>query len=354
MIKDLIKEQQPIVYKALVNARKEGRLSHAYLFTGPRGTVKNEAAILLAQSIFCEKQDVLACEHCDTCRRVAEGEHADMMILSGQNQTIKKEDIDRIQKKFSKTALEASGKKVYIIDHLENANASAMNSMLKFLEEPAPDLTAILLCDSIDRILPTILSRCTILPFVPVKASVYYEEAVKEGIAQDDAYFLSRTAGSIRAMHEYLDEKETDDDDLPMSKIYEKAKEMFMQYLNKDGSRDELLIDYNLSIRFQNVSISRKKADGKEKKVSADKKCNMQLLIMFFDLLSMFYHDVILGAEEGPEWYQKAIQEEKKKSSAQVRKLQIAHEERDLCNLTNDLNLIMDQAMFRLEEAENE
>ena len=348
MIKDLIKEQQPIVYKALVNARKEGRLSHAYLFTGPRGTVKKEAAILLAQSIFCEKQDLLACEQCDTCLRVAAGEHADMMFLSGQNETIKKEDIDRIQKKFSKTALEASGKKVYIIDHLENANASAMNSMLKFLEEPAPDLTAILLCDSIDRILPTILSRCTILPFVPVKASVYYQAAV------NDAYFLSRTAGSIRDMHEYLDDKESNDEDLPKSRIYEKAKEMFMQYLNKDGKRDELLIDYSLSIRFQNVSVSRKKADGKDKKVSADKKCNMQLLIMFFDLLSMFYHDVILGTEEGPEWYQKAIQEEKQKSSAQVGKLQIAHEERDLCNLTNDLNLILDQAMYRLEEAENE
>lgn len=354
MIKDLIKEQQPIVYKALENARKEGRLSHAYLFTGPRGTVKKEAAILLAQSIFCEKQDVFACEQCDTCLRVAAGEHADMVFLSGQNQTIKKEDIDRIQRKFSKTALEAGGKKVYIIDHLENANASAMNSMLKFLEEPTPDLTAILLCDSIDRILPTILSRCTILPFVPVPTSVYYAEAVKEGVAEDDAYFLSRTAGSIRDMHEYLEENETDDEDLPKSRIYEKAKEMFMQYLNKDGNRDELLIDYSLSIRFQNVSISRKKTDGKDKKINADKMCSVQLLTMFFDLLSMFYHDAILGTEEGPDWYQKAIQEEKKQSNAQVRKLQIAHEERDLCNLTNDLNLLLDQAMYRLEEAENE
>ena len=104
MIKELLEKQQPIVYRALDNACKTNRISSAYLFTGPYGTPKYEAAVLLAQSILCEKKNGLACEECNTCRRVREGTYADLMILDGKDESISKEMIDGIQEKFSKTA----------------------------------------------------------------------------------------------------------------------------------------------------------------------------------------------------------------------------------------------------------
>ena len=168
MLKDLLKKQQPVVYQALENACRNNRISNAYLFSGPYGTIKHEAAILLAESIFCEKKEGLACEECNTCRRVREGTYGDLIILDGSKKPVSKDDVDSIQERFSRTALENSeGRRVYIIENAETASASAQNSMLKFLEEPGRGVTAILTTDNAARLLPTIISRCTILPFVP-------------------------------------------------------------------------------------------------------------------------------------------------------------------------------------------
>ncbi|MBQ4251725.1 MAG: DNA polymerase III subunit delta, partial [Erysipelotrichaceae bacterium] len=71
MIRDDLQKFQPVVYQVLNNALKNNRLSHCYLFTGPRGTLKLEAAYLLAQSLVCEQpEDGWACEECGSCRRV--------------------------------------------------------------------------------------------------------------------------------------------------------------------------------------------------------------------------------------------------------------------------------------------
>ena len=94
MLKELLKKQQPVVYEALKNAVQEDRISNAYLFTGPYGTIKNEAALLLAESIFCEKQDGLACEECNTCRRIREGLYGDLIVLHGAEKAISKEDVE--------------------------------------------------------------------------------------------------------------------------------------------------------------------------------------------------------------------------------------------------------------------
>ena len=104
MKREMLKKQQPVVYQALENACNSKRISNAYLFSGPYGTPKHEAAILLAQSIFCEKQSGLACGICNNCRRVEEGLYADMVILNGNDKAISKADVDAIQEKFSKTA----------------------------------------------------------------------------------------------------------------------------------------------------------------------------------------------------------------------------------------------------------
>ena len=164
MIKELLKEQQPVVYTTLKHALELDKLAHAYMFSGPAGTMKKEAAYLLAQSLVCSTHG-FACECCDTCKRIAANEFADLKYIDGTTTSIKKEDIVKLQKEFNKTGLETTGKKIYILDHAENATPDALNSLLKFLEEPTNDMTAILIVEQMDRVLPTIISRCQNIPF---------------------------------------------------------------------------------------------------------------------------------------------------------------------------------------------
>ena len=192
-MKEKLRKKQPVAYRILENALLGKTSAHAYLFFGDKGCGKFKSAILLAQSLLCEKEG-FACEKCDVCRRVAENNFSDLIIIDGSIKTIKKEDIMHIQEEFNKTALEATGKKIYILNLVENATADVMNSLLKFLEEPASDVTAILISEQLDKVLPTIVSRCQKIPFrkPPVKEGL--EFARNEDIDELDAYLCSHIA----------------------------------------------------------------------------------------------------------------------------------------------------------------
>ena len=331
MNKEELRKQQPVVYEALRNACMQKRVSGAWLFHGPYGTPKKQAAILLAQSILCQSGEDLACGECSICRRVAEGIHPDVIILDGSQKGISKEEIDGIQERFSRTSLE-NGERVYVILNAENASIAAQNSMLKFLEEPGAGVTAVLTTDQIGRLLPTIISRCTALPFVPLSQEACMEAAIQEGIPEEDAYFLSHTARDTEEIRQLYESDE-----------YGKAMQMFRQFLNADGvPREELLVDYDISYRAQ--GSDRQKA----------KEANMRLLRMFFDLLLMYAEDQIRKEERGPVWYGDLLRSEKKCTEYYADMVILVTQERDRINKYNDLNLLMDQAFCRLEDLEHE
>lgn len=180
-------KQQPIVTQVLSKALLSNRLSHAYLFSGPKNANKLAWAYLLAQSYICTNKDELgfACSTCNECARIEKQLYADLIVIDPNqskpistgmdtlgsskekkvSSSIKKEDIQRIQKQFSQSALESSGKKVYIINDVDKATPEALNSLLKFLEEPNESILAILISDSISNVLPTIVSRCQTIHF---------------------------------------------------------------------------------------------------------------------------------------------------------------------------------------------
>ena len=89
MFKDILREQQPVVYHTLRNALEHNRLAHAYMFSGPSGTPKKETAYLLAQSLVC-RESGFACEVCDTCERIAHNEYADMIYLDGTSVSLRR------------------------------------------------------------------------------------------------------------------------------------------------------------------------------------------------------------------------------------------------------------------------
>lgn len=338
MNKEELKEQQPVVYQALNRACREHRISSAYLFSGPYGTPKYETAVLLAQSIFCEKQDGLACGTCNTCRRVAEGKYTDLIVLDGRGEKgISKEMVDALQERFSKTALEENGQRVYIIRNAENATASAQNSMLKFLEEPGRGITAILTTDNVNAILPTIISRCTVIPFLPVDPSVYYRQAMDKGFKEDQAYFVSHIVKEKEDLDAFWDEEAG-----RPSALYEKAAGMLEQYLNHNMKRDEISVDFERSWTSQ------------DKDASKARKENLVVFRAFFDLLMMYGRDVIRHDAKGPSWYHEAVMKAPGKPEDYAGIIRIASEEKDLCNKFNDLNLVMYQTFFRLEEYNDE
>lgn len=322
MIKDVLKQQQPVVYHTIKNALECNKLAHAYMFSGPNGTPKKEAAYLLAQSVLCDEEG-LACETCDTCVRVMKNEYADMIYLDGTSVSIKKDDIIKLQDEFSKTGLEAKGKKIYIIDHAENATVDALNSLLKFLEEPTNDMIAIFIVESIDRVLPTIVSRCQNIPFTPLNARQCYE-SVKDEMDELDAYILSSL---IRQKQDIVEACESED--------YQHARYVFKEMIER----------YTTSPYQALVFIQTQGFPAKQKKHGK------QSLIYLIDILHLFFKDCMMNNFEVKDtWYQKQIQNILNKQYDCVAILQILMQTKDKLLRSVNLQMLVDQMLYKMKE----
>lgn len=188
-----LKEIQPLVCQMLENSLVKNRVAHAYLFEGERGTGKKEASILLAKSLYCEQLNELnqPCNHCANCRRISSGNHPDVHVIEPDGLSIKKEQIHLLQDEFSKKSVE-SERKVYIIVAAEKMTVQAANSLLKFLEEPLSETTAILITEQSQRILPTIISRCQMITFQPLSSDKVKDRLVDEGVDIQTAMLASQ------------------------------------------------------------------------------------------------------------------------------------------------------------------
>ena len=166
--------QQRIV-RTLRNALSTGKIAHAYLFAGPRGTGKTTMAKLLAKALNCEEGIGKQCNECKNCRAIIEGTHPDVLELdAASNNGVDeiRELIDRV-----KYGCILGRYKVYIIDEVHMLSAGAFNALLKTLEEPPEHVIFILATTEPHKILPTILSRCQRYDFTRVS-----NEDIKERI----------------------------------------------------------------------------------------------------------------------------------------------------------------------------
>lgn len=157
----------------LEQAVSKNRLSHAYIFSGPEGNGKVQAAKRLAQSLLC--QTGLACDDCVHCKTFAVGSNPDFIYVDGQ-EGIKIESIRELAYKLS--LMPYSGKqKVALVDSAHNMTTEASNALLKVLEEPKSHTLIILLTDNVYRLLPTIISRAQRINFGPTEESENFETA---------------------------------------------------------------------------------------------------------------------------------------------------------------------------------
>lgn len=169
---DSVVGQQHIV-STLEHAITEGRLSHAYLFCGPRGTGKTTMARILAKALLCRNAEAARAEGasgcmpdgtCEECELIAEGNHPDVYELDAASRT----GVDNVREEIinSVNFAPVRGKyKIYIIDEVHMLTTAAFNALLKTLEEPPAHVIFVLCTTDPQKILETILSRCQSFDF---------------------------------------------------------------------------------------------------------------------------------------------------------------------------------------------
>ncbi len=203
---------QPTVTTALQNELRTGRLAHAYLFTGSRGTGKTTCAKILSKAVNClDLQNGDPCCECEICRGIDDGSILDLVeIDAASNNGV--DNIRVLQEEAGFTPVTAKYR-VYIIDEVHMLSAGAFNALLKTLEEPPEHVIFILATTEVHKLPATILSRCQRFDFgrIPAEdiAARLRDVAVKESITltDDAALLLARLAdGALRDALSLMDQ----------------------------------------------------------------------------------------------------------------------------------------------------
>lgn len=158
---------QKHVVMTLMNAVKQNKVAHAYLFCGPRGTGKTSIARLLAKTLNCENQESAPCNTCSNCLSSREGTHQDIVEIDAASNS----GVDQIRDLIEKVKYSPiQGRlKVYIIDEVHMLSPGAFNALLKTLEEPPGHVVFVLATTEPHKVLPTIISRCQRYDFSKVR-----------------------------------------------------------------------------------------------------------------------------------------------------------------------------------------
>jgi len=186
---------QDLAVSCLERSLGRGRIAHAYLFAGPDGVGKEKAALALAQALNCPEASPAPCGSCSTCRRIGEGLHPDVRRVAPAGNSIKIDQIRALGQEAYYRPLEGR-RKVYLIAEAHKMTEEAANSFLRLLEEPPPYALFILLTSQPDSLLPTILSRCQLVPFFPLPLSLLRDKLERElGLARERAVLVAALAG---------------------------------------------------------------------------------------------------------------------------------------------------------------
>lgn len=168
---------QEAIVKIIKNAISREKIAHAYLFCGPRGTGKTSMAKLLAQGVNCTDMNGDVCNACDNCLEQTKGNHPDIIEIDAASNNGVEEIRDLISKvKYTPIM----GKyKVYIIDEVHMLSQGAFNALLKTLEEPPSHVIFILATTEIQKVIPTIVSRCQRFDFTRINDQLIAERLDK-------------------------------------------------------------------------------------------------------------------------------------------------------------------------------
>lgn len=202
---------QEAIVQTLRNQVRSGRLSHAYLFTGTRGTGKTSTAKIFARAVNClDPQDGEPCNQCENCRRDLEGRDLNIMEIDAASNN----GVDNIRELREDVRYQPAGAryKIYIIDEVHMLSTGAFNALLKTLEEPPAHAMFILATTDPHKVPDTIVSRCQRYDFRRIASGdiqmVLQAYLDREGIPFEEKAlrFIAKTAdGALRDAHSILD-----------------------------------------------------------------------------------------------------------------------------------------------------
>ena len=260
---EYLEKYQPFIYNTFINSLKFNKVSQAYLIKGSDGTPTLDIALFLAKTLICEEPSPLACSSCLSCIRFEEGNYADFMLIDGSKNTIKVGDIENLQKFLASSSLEKQGKKIYIINRLENANKEAVNALLKTLEEPTSSVYAFITTQNEAKLLPTIISRCQILSLLPINKTIVKQNAINEGVLLEDADILSYFYCDVEVIKQKSEEEN-----------YKEQKKLLYETLNA------LTISSEEAIYYAQTNLIKKIKTKEDAR-------------LYIDLLSIAFKDIL-------------------------------------------------------------
>ncbi|HEX2089989.1 MAG TPA: DNA polymerase III subunit gamma/tau, partial [Actinomycetota bacterium] len=187
---------QDHVVRALVGAVRENRLSHAFLFCGPRGTGKTSTARILARMVNCEKGPTAEPDGtCEQCLRIRDGTHLDVVEIDAASHG--GVDDARELRERAPTAAAMGREKVYIIDEAQRLSREAFDALLKVFEEPPPAVRFVLATTEPHKMPPTIVGRCQRFDFRRVPTDALADHL--ERVAKEEGLVLPRAAAEALA-----------------------------------------------------------------------------------------------------------------------------------------------------------
>lgn len=199
-----LKLNQPEIIRIIDNSYNRKKLVHAYIFEGEAGTGKFDAALYMAAKLLCREENK-PCMKCPVCSRVLNNTHINVNVIEAVDGTIKKEQITNLLKETAMKTLE-KGSRIHIIKDADKLNQASANALLKFIEEPFPNHYVILTTQNAGKLLSTIISRCQLLHFKPLKKELLEEKLIDNGVDRDTAFVLSHLTSNVNQANELINE----------------------------------------------------------------------------------------------------------------------------------------------------
>lgn len=252
---DDIKKQQLNVCKQIERILNSNTVSHAYLIDTNNYQYKNEIVLEFVKSLLCKDHTFLKECHSSICERIEKNMYSEFKMIEPDGMWIKKEQLLELQKEFKYKSIESS-RKVYVIKNAERMNASAANTILKFLEEPEENIIAILVSDNIHQLLDTIVSRCQIITLANQDNETSIVNKIKKYVVMSDDELEQTIADTLDFIY-FLEQKKLD------AIIYMK------EFVNKFTDRTKLETVFEIMIFFYkdllNVKLNNKNEFFEEK-----------------------------------------------------------------------------------------
>ena len=188
MSEKIVIANQPILSRILNYINNNKINTGSYLLVGENNVEIKKYSMLISKILACPNKYEDGCNRCNICKKIENGNYLEMKIISPENNMIKKESITELRDRYSTVAIEGSSN-IYIINDIDTLSLAAANSLLKFLEEPAGNVVAIFNTTNLNKVLPTIISRCQVIKINNIK-NKYGIEFVKEvtGLEEDEIY----------------------------------------------------------------------------------------------------------------------------------------------------------------------